>query len=255
MRSPLRYYGSPQQSPAWIVRHFPTHPQTYIEPFGGSASALFHKRRSPVEIYNDLDSHLFNFFKVARNRPNDLIAVLRLTAYCRSEYDECFAKLNAGFCHDDPVEWARQFFVALWQSIGGSSSRAAKANRSKNSLFYAAVEHLSFVADRLMFVRIEQMEAIDLIERHLHDADTLIYVDPPTVANSTYHIDLAARLVDAKGYVVISGAPSDINETLYREAGWQSITREQNNRNPLCLWLNPRTASYLNSYHQLFMEI
>jgi len=41
---------------------------TYVEVFGGAANLLLAKDPSPVEVYNDIDSGLVNFFRVLRDK-------------------------------------------------------------------------------------------------------------------------------------------------------------------------------------------
>ena len=65
-RPALRYYGGKWMLAPWIIQHLPDH-KTYVEPFGGVASVLMRKAPSQVEIYNDLNSELVNFFKILRN--------------------------------------------------------------------------------------------------------------------------------------------------------------------------------------------
>jgi DNA adenine methylase len=68
----FRYYGGKFRLAGWIAGHFPPH-VTYAEPFGGAAGVLLRKPMSPVEVYNDADSELFNFFQVLRSRRRELL--------------------------------------------------------------------------------------------------------------------------------------------------------------------------------------
>lgn len=47
---------------------------SYIEPFGGGAWVLFYKDRwAPVEGYNDLNSALYNMFKIVKYHPEEFV--------------------------------------------------------------------------------------------------------------------------------------------------------------------------------------
>jgi len=61
MRGPLNYIGGKSQLAKLIVARLPTH-TAYVEPFAGGAKVFFYKPRSKVEIINDLDGELVNFY-------------------------------------------------------------------------------------------------------------------------------------------------------------------------------------------------
>ena len=58
----------------------------YVEPFAGSLAVLFAKPRARHEIVNDLDGGLVTFFRVLRDRPDDLIRACTLTPFSRAEH-------------------------------------------------------------------------------------------------------------------------------------------------------------------------
>ena len=47
----------------------------YVEVFGGGASVLLSKPSATLDVYNDLDQGLVNFFKCLRDRAEDLVLV------------------------------------------------------------------------------------------------------------------------------------------------------------------------------------
>lgn len=100
----LRYYGGKFRLGSWIARHLPDH-VAYVEPFGGAAGVLLRKDPSELEVYNDIDGSVVNFFKVLRERPQELIRQLKRTPFARAEFDLSFKP------SPDPLEEARRFFV------------------------------------------------------------------------------------------------------------------------------------------------
>lgn len=59
---------------------------SYIEPFGGGAWVLFYKDRwAPVEVYNDLNSELYNMFKIVKYHPEEFVKELRWMFASRSK--------------------------------------------------------------------------------------------------------------------------------------------------------------------------
>jgi DNA adenine methylase len=71
----------------------------------GSLAVFLAKRASPTEVLNVADEHVVHFFRVLRERPDELIRACELTPYARAEY-------NAAIDYDgpsvDPVERARR---------------------------------------------------------------------------------------------------------------------------------------------------
>lgn len=63
---------------------FPSH-DCYVEPYGGGAAVLLAKRRTRLEVYNDLDRDMVTLFRVLRDRPDELISLLALTPFAREE--------------------------------------------------------------------------------------------------------------------------------------------------------------------------
>jgi len=66
LRSPMWWFGGKGKMVKKLLPLIPQH-KIYVEVFGGGASLLFAKEPSPVEVYNDLNSDLVNFFRVLRD--------------------------------------------------------------------------------------------------------------------------------------------------------------------------------------------
>ena len=77
-RPPLRFYGSGWSRAAWSVGYMPAH-VVYCEPCFGSGSVLLHKSAAKLEIANDLDGRVTNFFEILRTRPAELVEAVNLT--------------------------------------------------------------------------------------------------------------------------------------------------------------------------------
>lgn len=86
MKSVLKYPGSKWRIADWIVSNMPPH-DIYVDPFFGSGAVFFSKPESRLEVLNDIDGNVVNFFKVCRDHPDDLARLLALTPYAREEYD------------------------------------------------------------------------------------------------------------------------------------------------------------------------
>lgn len=266
-RPALRYYGGKWRIAPWIISHFPPH-KNYLEPCGGAASVLLQKERSPLETYNDLDGNVVNFFRVLRDRPDTLIEKLRLTPWAREEYLTSLQPVIGPMRDSDrEVEQARRFFVSMWMSMqGGHHEKTSKTFKIQKRADYVytlscqqwvTYRDLSFVALRFDGVQIENRSALDIIPRYDNE-DALIYFDPPYVAETRsqdniyclevseqFHVDAAALLRDAMGFVVVSGYACPLYTELYEVYGWHRVDKEtQTNsggKRIESLWLSPRT--------------
>lgn len=222
-----------------IVRLLPPH-TTYVEPFGGAAHVLFAKPPSPVEVYNDVDGDLVNFFRVLRDaeKSAELQRRLQLTPYSRQEFCYCLSHYKDP--NVDDVERARMFFVVVRQSFCGQIrspswgySISASTNNAASTASASAriVDCLHIIAERFRRVQVEHGDYRAVMTRY-STADTVCYCDPPyhpdTRRSGGYqhdfthddHVRLVEFLLDYHSMVVLSG----YDHPLYRqldEAGWK----------------------------------
>lgn len=236
LRPPVKWHGGKFYLCQRIIEQFPPH-HTYLEPFGGAASVLLNKARSPVEVYNDLDHRITRLFRVLRDHGAELHRRLSLTPYSELEFEE--AEQPAA----DEIEQARRDFVRWRLSLGGRGTsfsytlhRVRRGMADVVSGYLSAIDaQLPFIADRLRTVEIVCRPAVDVIQTW-DSPDTLIYCDPPYVPSTRHeasrdvygremseedHRALAEVLRHCKGKVVLSGYPSDLYGALYK--GWRSV--------------------------------
>ncbi|HEX3818614.1 MAG TPA: DNA adenine methylase [Chthoniobacterales bacterium] len=238
-RPALRYYGGKWRLASWITNELPPH-STYVEPYGGAASVLLRKPKSAFEVYNDLDCQVVNFFRVCRERGNELMRAIELTPYSRREYYDCAEPAEC------PIENARRFFVKSWQGYGGPRAdnktgwkfRRNKwvSGRADQIDEWRSAAELSRTVDRLREVQIECDDALHVIARY-DSASTLFYIDPPYPAmtrstrwSKAYkhelsifdHELLIETLRRIRGLALISSYPNE----LYDRLGWKRLTKK-----------------------------
>jgi DNA adenine methylase len=255
------YYGSKTRLAAEIVALFPPH-RVYVEPFAGSAAVLLAKPPVEHEILNDRNGAIVAFFRVLRDRPDDLLDVLRLTPYARDEFIAC--RLDEPV---DDLELARRWWVRSGQALSGivrssgaSWSCSSASGASKAKTLDRRLGRLVEVADRLRGVIVDSREALDVVASHGR-AGAVIYADPPYLGEARsvaggyiddaptddYHRRLLAVLDASPATVVVSGYRSP----LYDEAlaGWHRVDVDvvaratggdggSKDRRVECLWLN-----------------
>lgn len=229
---PMPYSGGKQRLADKIVALMPEH-TVYVEPFAGALSVLLAKRPAEVEVVNDIDDRIVSFWRVLRDRPDDLERVCALTPHSRSEM--LHARDHARDC-DDELERARRVWVALTQSRGANLNRSGfrfvhGTNRIPLARYLDGyVARIAPAADRLRNVTVECRDAFDVIATYAR-AGALLYVDPPYLGETRhgrqYTHELAGRadherLLDqldaSPSLVMVSGYASDLYDT--RLAHW-----------------------------------
>lgn len=85
VRAVFPFPGGKSKLASWILEH-----ECFVELFGGATGVLVNKNPdvSDVEVYNDLDGDLVQFFRVLRKRPVELREWLERVPYSREIYDE-----------------------------------------------------------------------------------------------------------------------------------------------------------------------
>lgn len=179
----FRYPGGKCMLSPWIVDHFAEH-KCYVEVFGGSGAVLLNKPESHVEVFNDLDGDIVQFFKVLRSKPDELVEWLRTLPYSRDLHREFGEDYYDGYRPDDDVERAGRFFYLRYSQFSGKYSGTSGFSSSKirNTArkFANAREKLGGFAERFEHVQIENLDCIDALDR-FDGENTLFYCDPPYV--------------------------------------------------------------------------
>lgn len=239
MKSPIAWLGGKARHTARLVPLLEAIPhRRYVEPFGGGASILLAKSPVEVEVYNDLDAGLYNFFTVladpdAFERFCRLVALLPHSRRIYSEYRATWQQER------DRVKAAAKWFVVARQSFGGrfgaswgsnvTSTRGGMAEVVQRWL--SALDRLPEIHARLQRVRIECDDWRTIVERY-DTPDTLFYLDPPYVPETrrdgTYahemtlddHAALVEVLLNIRGKAVLSGYAHAVYKPL-EAAGWE----------------------------------
>lgn len=235
----FHWYGSKCNLAPWIISHFPAH-TTYVEVFGGSAAVLLRKEPSPVEVYNDIDSGLVNFFRVLRNEDQaaQLNSLLNTTLYAREEYYDARAAWRD---EPEPVRRAYLWYLVASMSFSGNfgSSWSYGVSISCRNMGQAVsswlgkVERIADVSQRLRSVQVDHRPWQDILKAY-DTPNTLFYLDPPYALATrrtadgyehdfadVEHRELVEAILRLRGKVVLSGYQTDLYQDLIA-AGWQS---------------------------------
>jgi len=153
-----------------------------VEPFGGAAGVLFNKPKSKVEVYNDLNGDIVHFFRVLRERPDELKEWLERVPFARELHDKWATEFYNGERLEGPIERAGRFFFLRYSQFGGkidgdNGFRTSKGTSEAQS-YANKVDRLEVFAERLRRVTLENRDWRELLEAY-DGVDTVFYLDPP----------------------------------------------------------------------------
>lgn len=234
------WYGGKFSHLDWLLPLLPTC-HHYCEPFAGSGAVLLNRESSPVETYNDIDGDVVNFFRVLRDRHEELIRAIALTPFSREEYHVAIYGNTHGI---SDVERARRFYIKARQTRTGLA-QTASLGRWANckdtsragmsgvvSRWLGGVEALGEIAQRLIRVQIENRPAVDVI-RIYDSPKTLFYCDPPYLhatrgdakaygfeMDEGQHKEFAEAVNECKGMVAVSGYDHPLMDELFKPGCW-----------------------------------
>jgi len=93
LRTPISYYGGKQKLAATVLSFIPDH-SLYCEPFVGGAAIFFAKPPSKVEVINDTNAELINFYRVCKDKFHALSSLIRITLHSRELHDDAWIIYN-----------------------------------------------------------------------------------------------------------------------------------------------------------------
>lgn len=186
LNSPFKWVGGKSRLRKPIIDLLPEH-TCYVEPFAGAAWVLFGKPPSEVEILNDLDQELVTFFRVVKEKPEELIASFEWELVSRAEFER-LANLDSSQLTD--VQRAHRFYYLIMAGWGGelnyprfqtSITDGGHGNRLIGAL-KTLRERLQPIHERLRTVIIENLDWRNCIDRYDRPG-TVMYIDPPYPGN------------------------------------------------------------------------
>ena len=187
MRSPFKWVGGKSRLRKTIIAMLPPH-ECYVEVFAGAAWVLFGKEPSKVEVLNDIDGEVINFFRVVKERPEELITSFEWDLASREEFER-LRDLDSDLL--DPVHRAHRFYYLVMAGWGGelhsprfqtSITDKGHGNRLIGAL-RGLRERIMPVYSRLQTVIIEHLDWRECIDRYDKEP-TAMFLDPPYPGNS-----------------------------------------------------------------------
>ncbi len=230
INSPFKWVGGKSRLRKYVIEQLPAH-TCYVEPFAGAAWVLFGKPSSDVEVLNDIDQELVNFFRAIKEQPEDLIASFEWELVSRAEFDR-LATINP--LQMSTIQRAHRFYYLIMAGWGGelysprfqtSISDGGHGNRLFGAL-QTLRKRLMPVYERSQTVIIENLDWQECIDRY-DRVGAVMYIDPPYPGNKcnyvhnmrdwNAHVVLAQRLARTRCQWILSSYDTPEIRALFAE--------------------------------------
>jgi DNA adenine methylase len=210
MVGPLSYIGGKRTLAKRIIQIFPKH-TTYVEAFAGGAQVFFHKQPSKVEVLNDLDGEIVNFFRVCQQHSEELVRYLHFSLVSRKWFELLRATDPATLTD---IQRAARYLYLLKGSFASLVNRPNyhwHVVQPPGFNLERLPELIENAHKRLERVQIECLPYEEIFKRYDRPA-TLFYLDPPYFGRKLYRHNfstedfekLAERLGKVRGKFVLS---------------------------------------------------
>jgi DNA adenine methylase len=238
MNPPIIYFGGKQRIASRIIDLFPEHAH-YVEPYAGGLSVLLAKPPSTMETINDLNGNVVAFWRVLRDRPDELQRVCELTPHSRQEFRRAVQVMRDPAADD--LERARAVWVQLTQGRSGMTSKTGwRMYRNGESSGAGLARYLDGyrarlmpAAKRLRDCQIECRDALDVIADYGRVESTLLYLDPPYMtearrsgaydveADRAHHEAMLDTILSCRARVALSGYATGLYDSVL--SAWRRV--------------------------------
>lgn len=230
LKTPISYYGGKQKLATKIISLIPQH-KLYCEPFIGGAAVFFAKEPSNMEVLNDVNKELINFYRIVQNDFVSLEREIRITLHSR----DLHRKASVIYNHPDmfsEIKRAWAVWVLSTQSFCAQLDSSFGYDKSKNTTTKKIINNRDrFTEDmaiRLQNVNLECADALYVINSR-DTEESFFYCDPPYFNSDCGHYDgyseqdfenLLQRLSAIQGKFLLSSYPSPLLMRYAKDNNW-----------------------------------
>lgn len=238
MKPPLTYYGGKQKLSGEIIKRIPPDHTLYASVFAGGAAEFFAKEPSEIEILNDTNKELMNFYQVVKTRFIELEKMIRISLHSRTLHADATLMYAAPHLFSD-IQRAWAVWILAAQSfssmLDGSWGYDKARNQTTRKVENKKMSFTEEYAIRLQNVQLECADALYIIQSRDTPA-SFFYCDPPYFNSDCGHYGgysrgdftcLLNRLTDIEGRFLLSSYPSEILNTFTIARGWHTVQFEQ----------------------------
>ncbi len=237
LKTPISYYGGKQKLASKILSLIPEH-RLYCEPFLGGAAVFFAKQQSDVEVLNDTNRELINFYKVVQQDFVSLEKEVRISLHSRDLHRKASVIYNHPDMFSD-IKRAWAVWVLSTQSFSSQLDSSFGYDKARNTTTKKIINNrdrfTEEMAIRLQNVQLESADAL-YVTKSRDSAGSFFYFDPPYFNSDCghydgYSLDDFERLLKAaselQGKFLLSSYPSPVLSDYVKQFGWQQWSVEQ----------------------------
>lgn len=230
LKTPVSYYGGKQRLIGTILPLIPEH-TLYCEPFCGGAAVFWAKERSKVEVINDANREVVNFYRVLQRRFDELWPLVDATLHSRAAHEDAAVIYRHPHLFDE-VKRAWAFWVQTSQSFSSKICAGWGYGRhnatTERKVMNAKARFQEVYSQRLHQVQIEHHDALHVIRRSDHE-DAFFYCDPPYPESNQGHYSgytmehfrhLLDTLAAVNGKFLLSSYPYPLLTEYTERYGW-----------------------------------
>lgn len=239
LKTPISYYGGKQQLLSKLIKLIPAH-TAYSEVFFGGGSVFFAKEPAKVEVINDINGQVVNFYKTAKREFDKLKSEIDCTLFSEEQFNEAKAIYRKAEEADKTnVLRAWSLFVLSHQSFLSILDNSWKFSKDRN--FAETFQRKKEMFDERYMKRLERTQIFcrDAIRvlKNVDSPDTFHFIDPPYINTNCGHYDgytegdfknLLNALEIAEGKFLLTTFKTDVLEEYTKKNGWYQIELRMN---------------------------
>jgi DNA adenine methylase len=202
--------GGKSRLASQIMARIPEH-TAYVEPFTGGGQVFFHKQPSKIEVLNDLDGELVNFYRVCQSHHEELIRYMHFMLLSREWFGR-LQRMPPSSLTD--IQRAARYLYLQKVAFGGRVRSQSygyfvtSSNRFNPTKLPKLIEEAH---TRIAKAQIECGPYEEVLERYDRPT-TFFYLDPPYYGIKLYRhnlerddfVTLRDRLREIKGKFLMS---------------------------------------------------
>lgn len=240
MNSPITWMGGKSKLYKEIINIMPEH-TTYVEPFAGGLWVFFNKPKVRVEVVNDVNSELVNFYKVIQNNYEELKNKCKFLVSSREIFYENSRMAKEEIDKLSSIDRAVRFLYVNRCSFGGKMNGYGFKNARRPNLSCITDDFDKTIGEihkRFKDVYIENGDYKEIIKRYdsrptqVEKQEVLFYFDPPYIETSGYdsdftnqnHYELAEQIKKLNSKFILSINNHPLVYELYE--GFNFINKE-----------------------------